>query len=70
EQFLEPLRGLSKVDGCQLAVSHLPAFHSAKLVARFAAHDGLALRRGLIPAVELLNLHALKMGGLPKVWRL
>ena len=68
--FLEPLRALQSIEGAFFGVSHLPAFQSAKLVARFAAIDGLTLRRALIPAVELLNRKAMQMGGLPKVWRL
>jgi urease accessory protein len=69
-RFAAPLRALPHVDGTHFGVSHLPAFQSAKLVARFAATDGLALRRAVIPAVELLNRQAMNMGGLPKVWRL
>lgn len=68
--FLEPLRELPNIEGANMGVSLLPAFQTSKLVARFAASHGLALRRALIPAVELLNRHALNMGGLPKVWRL
>ena len=69
-RFVESLRALPKIEGTHFGISHLPAFQSAKLVARFAARDGLALRRILIPAVELLNRQAMNMGGLPKVWRL
>jgi urease accessory protein len=68
--FTGLLRALPAIDGTQSAISHLPAFQSAKLVARFVARDGLALRRALIPAVECLNRTAMRMGGLPKVWRL
>jgi urease accessory protein len=68
--FIDILRALPAIDGATSSVSHLPAFQSAKLVARFAAKDGLTLRRALIPAVELLNRTAMNIGGLPKVWRL
>jgi urease accessory protein len=68
--FLKPLRALPVVSGTITGASHLPAFQSARLVARFVAVDGLSLRRALIPAVELLNRQAMNMGGLPKVWRL
>lgn len=68
--FLEPLRALAAIDGTKMGVSLLPAFQTSKLVARFAATNGLALRRIVIPAVELLNRQAMTMGGLPKVWRL
>ncbi|MCU0832499.1 MAG: urease accessory protein UreD [Rhizobiaceae bacterium] len=72
-RWLAPLRALPLVDGATFAAS---AFHpagalqSGKLVARFAATDGLTLRRALIPAVDLLNRQALGLAGLPKVWRL
>jgi urease accessory protein len=69
-EFIEPLRGLPAIDGANVGISQLPAFQSARLVARFVAIDGLTLRRALIPAVELLNVHAMNMEGLPKVWRL
>jgi urease accessory protein len=69
-RFIEPLRALPKIDGAFFGVSHLPAFQSAKLIARIVANDGLTLRRALIPAVEMLNRQAMNMGGLPKVWRL
>jgi urease accessory protein len=68
--FVKPLRALPAIEGATFGVSHLPAFQSAKLVARFAANNGLTLRRALIPAVELLNRCAMDIGGLPKVWRL
>jgi urease accessory protein len=68
--FIDVLRTLPAIEGATCGVSHLPAFQSAKLVARFAAKDGLTLRRVLIPAVELLNRTAMNIGGLPKVWRL
>lgn len=68
--FTGLLRALPPIEGTQCAISHLPAFQSAKLVARFVARDGLALRRVLIPAVECLNRTAMRMDGLPKVWRL
>jgi urease accessory protein len=70
EKFVDALRALPLVDGATFGVSHLPTFQSAKLVARFAAKDGLTLRRVLIPAVEVLNIHAMNMASLPKVWRL
>jgi urease accessory protein len=69
-RFMGALRALPAVSGAVFGVSHLPAFQSAKLVARFAAIDGLTLRRALIPTVELLNRQAMNMSGLPKVWRL
>ncbi len=69
-RFIRALRALPTVSGAAFGVSHLPAFQSAKLVARFVAVDGLTLRRALIPAVEYLNVQAMSMGGLPKVWRL
>jgi urease accessory protein len=39
---------------------------SGKLLARFVADDGYALRRRLVPLIELLNGQA----GLPKIWTL
>ena len=39
---------------------------SGKLLARLVAEDGYALRKRLIPLIELLNGRA----GLPKVWSL
>ena len=69
-RFLQLLRALPKIEGADFGFSVLPAFQSAKLVARFVAIDGLTLRRALIPAIELLNARAMNMGGLPKVWRL
>jgi urease accessory protein len=68
--FLAPLRALAAIPGAYAGFSAITAFQSGKLVARFAAIDGLTLRRVLIPAVELLNRQALSIGGLPKVWRL
>jgi urease accessory protein len=73
------LKALAPVAGAVWGVSHVPvgaglagrhAFTGGKLVARFAARDGLALRRALIPAVEVLMRGALGIDGLPKVWRL
>lgn len=58
------LRSLPQMSGVQSGCSLLPAFQSAKLIARFVATDGLALRRALIPAIEVIQ------GGPPKVWRL
>ena len=73
-RFVAQLRLLPNVDGAIFGFSHLTTFQSSKLVARFAAKDGLTLRRVLIPAVELLNRSAMNIGGefgsLPKVWRL
>ena len=73
-KFVDLLRALPATTSANFSVSHLPAFQSGKLVARFAAKDGLTLRRALIPAVELLNRYAMNIGGemssLPKVWRL
>lgn len=69
-RFLDALRALPPVDGAMLAASAPRASQSGKLVARFAARDGFALRSVIIPAVELLNKQALGLPGLPKVWRL
>lgn len=71
-RFLPALRALPDGDGATWAASASSphALQSGKLVARFAARDGLALRRVLIPAVDLLNRQALGLTGLPKVWRL
>ena len=69
-RFIDALRTLPKIHGASFGFSQLPSFQSAKVVARFAAMDGLTLRRALIPAVELLNTQAMGIGGLPKVWRL
>jgi urease accessory protein len=71
-RFLPALRALPQSEGVTWAASApSPAgLQSGKLVARFAARDGLALRRVLIPAVDLLNRQALGLTGLPKVWRL
>ncbi len=69
-KFIDLLRGMPIVEGASFGISHLPAFQSGKLVARFVAKDGLTLRRALIPAVEVLNRQVMNIGGLPKVWRL
>jgi urease accessory protein len=71
-RFVDALRALPAMDGATSGVSApaIAGLQTGKLVARFAARDGLALRRALIPAVDLLNRQALGLGGLPKVWRL
>jgi urease accessory protein len=78
KRHLAALRSLPPVRGSASAASHInpdqaPGMMDAqggKLVARFAAINGLALRRALIPAVEALTRDALGIDGLPKVWRL
>ena len=57
---------LAGIDGLTAGVSHVEIGQTGKLVARLLAQDGMTLRRGLVPALELLNPQA----GLPKVWRL
>jgi urease accessory protein len=71
--WLAALRALPSVEGVAWGASAPTPdlrLQSGKVVARFAATDGLALRRALLPAVELLNRQAMGLGGLPKVWRL
>jgi urease accessory protein len=78
-RFLTAVQNLPACNGAEWGVSHVPigatlaerhAFQGGKLVARFAARDGLTLRRVLIPVIETLARHALDIDGLPKVWRL
>lgn len=63
ERHLEDAREIVGSDG---GVSFWPVARTGKLLARLVAGDGYALRRRLVPLVELLNGRA----GLPKVWSL
>jgi urease accessory protein len=76
---LEALRALPQIHGARWGASHVPigatlaakhSFTGGKLVLRFAARNGLTLRRAMIPMIETLARHALDIDGLPKVWRL
>lgn len=61
ERLLEPLRDRLGSDG---GASHWRIGDTGKLLARLVAADGYALRRRLVPALELLNGQA----PLPRLW--
>ncbi len=63
ERWVEPAREIVGDGG---GVSTWKVGPTGKLLARLLAKDGYALRRRLVPLVELLNGKA----GLPKVWSL
>lgn len=63
EAFIEAARSIVGDDG---GVSTWQVRETGKLLARLTAKDGYALRKRLIPLVELLNGRA----SLPKVWSL
>ena len=63
ERHLDAARDIAGSDG---GVSFWPVAGTGKLLARLVAGDGYALRRRLVPLVELLNGRA----GLPKLWSL
>lgn len=63
EAYLDPLRDMLGEDG---AASIWRIGGTGKLLARLVAEDGYALRRRLVPALELLNGQA----RLPKLWSL
>lgn len=63
ERLVEPLR---KIVGREGAASFWRAGRTGKLLARLVAEDGYALRRRLVPALQLLNGQA----QLPKLWSL
>lgn len=63
ERHLDAARAIL---GDQGGASFWPVAGTGKLLARLVAEDGYALRRRLVPLVELLNGRA----GLPKTWSL
>ncbi|MFP1630223.1 urease accessory protein UreD [Zhengella sp. ZM62] len=67
EALLERLRALlAACPHVQAGASFWPTAGSGKLLARLVASDGISLRKGLSPALALLNQGA----PLPKIWSL
>lgn len=65
--LVEPLRRLLAPAGCGVSAIHSGA--GDRLIVRAVAPGGFALRRALVPAIELCNRH-LTGTGLPKLWNI